>query len=255
MSKCLYSIITVCLNNEQGMARTSQSIQMQRYENFEWIVIDGASEDNSVAVAQQNSALTHLVSEPDDGIYHAMNKGISLAQGEYCLFLNSGDWLYADTVLAEAATQLQGDLVAGWLTVIYPEQFHKTPKLRRLDLQDVRKKFLYHRTLHHQATFIKRNLFKRYGVYDKEYKIYGDWDFFLRVINKGASLGFIKICIANYKFDGISSTKLGTELSKKEIRKVRRRHFSLFYRFKRSIIDPIETILNKRGFYLLRCQK
>lgn len=244
----LYSIITVCLNNEQGIARTSESIRTQTYKNFEWIVIDGNSKDSSVAVARQNPSLTHLLSEPDDSIYHAMNKGIALAQGKYYLFLNSGDWLYTDTVLAEAATQLKGDLVAGWLTVIYPDRFNKTPKLRRLDLQDVRKKFLYHRTLHHQATFIKSNLFQRYGVYDQEYKIYGDWDFFLRVINKGASLEFIKTCIANYTFDGISSTELGTELSRKEIRKIRKRHFSPIYRLKRVIIDYLEKKIDRRGF-------
>jgi glycosyltransferase involved in cell wall biosynthesis len=244
----LYSIITICLNNEQGLARTSKSIHKQTYKDFEWIVVDGFSIDNSVAIAKQNPVLTHLISEPDDGIYHAMNKGIALAQGEYCLFLNSGDWLYADTVLAEVATQLQGDLVAGWLTVIYPERFNKTPKLRRLDLQDVRKKFLYHRTLHHQATFIRRNLFQKYGGYDQEYKIYGDWDFFLRVINKGVTLEFIKLCIANYIFDGISSTGLGTALSKEEIRKIRKRHFSVIYRTKRIFIDYLEKKIGKRGF-------
>ncbi len=248
MNKPLYSIITVCLNNEQGLANTSQSIQTQTYKNFEWIVIDGASQDNSLAIAQKNAALTHLISEPDDGIYHAMNKGIALAQGEYCLFLNSGDWLYDDTVLAEAATQLKGDLVAGWLTVIYPEKFNKTPKLRRLDLQDVRKKFLYHRTLHHQATFIKRELFDKHGGYDQGYKIYGDWDFFLRVINRGVSLEFIKKCIANYPFDGISSTELGTKLSKKEIESIRNRHFSMAYRAKRTVIDYFENKLGTRGY-------
>ena len=248
MNNFLYSIITVCLNNEQGIARTSQSIRAQKYKNFEWIVIDGASEDNSIVIAKKNPSLTHLISEPDDGIYHTMNKGIALAQGEYCLFLNSGDWLYADTVLAEAATQLKGDLVAGWLTVIYPDRFNKTPKLRRLDLQDVRKKFLYHRTLHHQATFIKKSLFQRYGMYDQNYKIYGDWDFFLRVINKGASLKFIKICIANYTFDGISSTLLGTELSRKEIKKIRKKHFFAIYRAKRSIVDFFEKKIGRKGF-------
>ncbi len=229
------------------MARTSESIRKQTYKNFEWIVIDGASKDDSVAIAMQNPALTFLLSEPDDGIYHAMNKGIALANGDYCLFLNSGDWLYAETVLAEAANQLNGDLVVGWLMGIYPEQFNKPPKLRRLDLQDVRKKFLYHKPIHHQAVFIKKNIFQEYGGYDQKYKICGDRDFFLRIINRGVEIKFIKICIANYIFEGISSTYVGEKIKKKEIGMVRKTHFSVLYRIRRFIIDYIENYLNIRG--------
>ncbi len=243
-----YSIITVCLNDKMGLARTAQSIREQTTSDFEWIVIDGKSTDGSVEVVSDNPAVTHLVSEPDEGIYHAMNKGVRLATGKYCLFLNAGDWLYSEDVLESAENLLQGDLVAGWLNVIYPEKFNKSPKIRRLDLQDVRKKFLYHRTLHHQATFIRRTLFEKYGEYDQEYRLYGDWDFFLRVLNSKVTLHFIKLCIANYTFDGISSTTLGTELYHKEVRKLRQRHFSSLYRLKRSIIDPIENLFNMRGY-------
>ncbi|MCI5144592.1 MAG: hypothetical protein D3923_03480, partial [Candidatus Electrothrix sp. AR3] len=206
------------------------------------------SKDGSADAVQDISALTHLISEPDDGIYHAMNKGIQLARGKYCLFLNAGDWLYSNTILEDTVTLLRGELVTGWLNVIYPQKFNKSPRIKRLDLQDVRKKFLFHRTLHHQATFILRSLFQDHGGYDQEYKIYGDRDFFLKVINKGARLNFIKLCIANYNFDGISSTSLGTQQDRAEIKKIRQRHFSRMYRLKRNLIDPIENLFHMRGF-------
>jgi glycosyltransferase involved in cell wall biosynthesis len=248
MTAPCYSIITVCLNDKEGLARTAQSIRKQTSKDFEWIVVDGRSTDGSVDVVKGDPVVTHLVSEPDEGIYHAMNKGVRLAKGKYCLFLNAGDWLYSHDVLEKAAELLEGDLVAGWLNVIYPEKYNKTPKIRRLDLQDVRKKFLYHRTLHHQATFIRRALFEKFGEYDQGYTLYGDWDFFLRVINSKANLHFIQLCIANYTFDGISSTTLGTRLYREEVKKLRQRHFPPLYRLKRSIIDPIENLLNRRGF-------
>ena len=249
MANPLYSIITVCLNNKEGILQTASSIQEQTAKNFEWIVIDGQSSDGSADAIRSIPCLTHLISEPDDGIFHAMNKGISLAKGKYCLFLNSGDWLYSSTVLEEAANQLHGDLITGWLTFIYPDQYNKTPKLRRLDLLDIRKKYLYYRSLHHQATFIRRTLFSQFGGYDQRYNIYGDWDFFLRVINQGTKVNFIPLCIANYTFDGISSISFGTELSKKEIKKIHQQHFSPLYRIKRTIVDSIERAFNiKRGF-------
>ncbi|WP_417912912.1 glycosyltransferase family 2 protein [Candidatus Electronema sp. TJ] len=248
MGNHLYSIITVCLDNEQGAAKTAESIVKQTFSNFEWIFIDGGSQDNSVNAIRDNPALTHLVSEPDEGIYHAMNKGVYLSQGDYCIFLNAGDWFYNENVLENVSNRLEGDLVVGWLNVIYPDSFRKQSKIRRLDQQDVRRKFLYHRTLHHQSTFIKRSLFKKYGCYDQTFKIYGDWDFFLRVINKGVDLKFIKLCIANYPFDGISSTSIGTAFNIKEINRIRQRHFSILYRVKRYIIDRIEGVFNIRGF-------
>ena len=94
------SIITINFNDREGLDKTIQSVINQAYKEFEYIVIDGASTDGSVDVIKKYAdKLTHWVSEPDSGIYNAMNKGTQMASGEYCLYLNSGDFLAEDDVL------------------------------------------------------------------------------------------------------------------------------------------------------------
>ena len=95
------SIITVCLNDRIGFDRTAKSIALQSDQDFEWIVVDGNSTDGTADLFEGYSdRINHLISEPDDGIYDAMNKGIVLASGKYCLFLNAGDTLYDLKVIA-----------------------------------------------------------------------------------------------------------------------------------------------------------
>ena len=94
------SIITINLNNKDGLRKTIESVISQTFEDFEYILIDGASTDGSVEVISQfETRLKYWISEPDNGIYHAMNKGIKKAKGDYCLFLNSGDYLDNSTIL------------------------------------------------------------------------------------------------------------------------------------------------------------
>ncbi|MDR2910496.1 MAG: glycosyltransferase [Bacteroidales bacterium] len=88
------SIITINLNNVAGLQKTIESVVKQTFTDYEYIVIDGGSTDGSADIIKQHAnKITYWVSEPDKGIYNAMNKGIRVAKGEYCLFLNSGDWL------------------------------------------------------------------------------------------------------------------------------------------------------------------
>lgn len=86
MSVPRYSIITVCLNAKEGLERTLRSIEEQTFNNFEWIVIDGGSTDGTVELIQNYSCIKRLISEPDEGIYDAMNKGIEISSGEYLFF-------------------------------------------------------------------------------------------------------------------------------------------------------------------------
>lgn len=105
------SIITINRNNCAGLSRTMDSVIRQTCKDFEWILIDGASTDGSVDLIRQNKQhITYWVSEPDKGIYNAMNKGLQQAHGEYCLFLNSGDWLAQNSTIAEVLPILSGDI-------------------------------------------------------------------------------------------------------------------------------------------------
>lgn len=103
------SIITISYNNLEGLKRTVHSVLSQSYKDYEYIVVDGGSNDGSKEYLEANSAhITRWVSEPDKGIYNAMNKGIAMATGKYCIFMNSGDHFFSATTLEDAAPQLDG---------------------------------------------------------------------------------------------------------------------------------------------------
>src|SRR6478735_1115877 len=115
MSKIQLSIITINYNNLQGLQKTIESVVSQSFKDFEYIIIDGGSTDGSkVLIEKYSESITYWVSEKDNGIYPAMNKGIQVANGEYLLFLNSGDWFYENTTLSMAIPMLRPfDIVYG----------------------------------------------------------------------------------------------------------------------------------------------
>jgi glycosyltransferase involved in cell wall biosynthesis len=173
------SIITVNKNNDIGLERTCQSVICQTFEDFEWIVIDGASSDNSVDIIKKYAnKMAYWVSEPDTGIYNAMNKGIRQAKGEYCLFLNSGDWLISLDSLEIAFSIIKNsdnaDVYYGDCLVGSDNSVWKMPHQLSLDilyLQDA---------LSHQNALIKRSLFDDHGYYDENYRTVSDSIFFVK---------------------------------------------------------------------------
>lgn len=174
------SIITINLNNKKGLEKTIQSILSQTYSNYEYIIIDGHSIDGSVDLIKDiEKNVNYWISEADDGIYQAMNKGIEQAKGEYFLFLNSGDELISDNILEEIfkETHLQ-DIIYG--DIAYQDKSGTkiiTSLPERLNLQ-----YFYNASLWHQAAFIKRGLFEKYGGYNENNKLVSDWEFFLKRI-------------------------------------------------------------------------
>lgn len=176
------SIITVCLNNKEGLAKTLQSIFHQSFKDYEIILIDGGSTDGSVdLIRSYNEKIKYWISEKDNGVYHAMNKGIMKANGEYCLFLNSGDSLTNNEILQYVfSKEPEADIIYGNLIR------QKGAKKYRINRYPD-KLTLYHfyapvASLHHQASFIKRTLFDQYGLYREDLKIVADWEFFFRLI-------------------------------------------------------------------------
>ncbi|MCI5137919.1 MAG: glycosyltransferase [Candidatus Electrothrix sp. AR1] len=232
----IYSIITVSLNARQGIEKTARSISTQQCDAFEWIVIDGGSTDGTLQFLEREKGVNRLVSELDDGIYDAMNKGIQYARGSYCLFLNAGDLLYNSLVLERMKEYLTADLVVGRMQVVCPENPAKNG-IRQFDNQDIRKKYLFSRSLPHPATLIKKSLFFRYGFYDQGFEIAGDHDFFARVLTKGASMGFAPFCVSVFSLDGISARMKGSEKLIAETTWIRERNFSRGYRLWRRIVD------------------
>lgn len=167
-----YSIITINFNNANGLNKTIESVVNQNYNNFEYIVIDGGSTDNSITIIQKyNDKISYWVSEPDKGIYNAMNKGISFAHGDYCIFMNSGDCFYSNDVLSQLSL-FDADIVVGKVLV---ESQNRINYLQQP--QSLFHVFLY---TPHQGALIKTKLQRKY-LYDEKYKVISDRKFFLQV--------------------------------------------------------------------------
>lgn len=200
------SVITINFNNKLGLLKTIESVLSQTYKNFEYLIIDGGSTDGSKDIIEKYSnKITYWVSERDKGIYNAMNKGIKQAKGEYCLFLNSGDYLIDSNVLEKVFSQnFDEDIVYGNILKEYSSgkiEQDKYPQRSELTLAD-----LFFSSLNHPSSFIKRKLFDQYGLYNEEYKIVSDWAFFFKVIGiYNVPVKYIDMDISCYNMAGISS--------------------------------------------------
>jgi glycosyltransferase involved in cell wall biosynthesis len=176
------SIITINRNNQSGLGATFKSVFGQTINNFEYIVIDGASTDGSAALIKEyEDRINYWVSEPDKGIYNAMNKGIRQAKGEYLLFLNSGDILYDPSIL-------QGLSEAGFVEdIIFGDVIFEGETAPLIMPDKISLETFLGPSIGHNATFIKAGLFEKYGFYNEGNKIVSDLEFFLNAIVKHGS--------------------------------------------------------------------
>lgn len=195
------SVITVNRNNREGLRKTLESVAAQTVRPFECIVIDGASTDGGAALLTEFApVISWSVSEPDKGIYNAMNKGISHATGDWCLFMNSGDCFASDTVLA-SLEQLgpTADIIAGGTLVLTDPPHQKTAP------EQVSLRFLFNESLCHQSVLIRTALLRKYP-YDEDLKIVSDRKFFLQsLVFDNASYQAVPVEIAAYDVSGYSS--------------------------------------------------
>lgn len=203
------SIITINYNNCAGLKKTIDSVVLQTYRDFEWIVIDGGSTDGSRALIEQNGKyFSYWVSEPDHGVYHAMNKGLEVARGEYLLFLNSGDWLVEANTLEKCRLDAtSADVLYGDSLFVFQDHIEEIRYPAPLSFNDLYKGFLGH-----ASSFIKSDLLKK-ERYTEHYKIVSDWEFWIKMALKDASFVHLDLFVSYFDTTGISSTneKLRTE--------------------------------------------
>jgi len=221
-----FSIITVCLNEAETIRGTCESICSQSFQGFEWIVIDGCSTDGTLDVlSEYEHRIDHLISEADAGLYDAMNKGLRLAKGKYLLFLNAGDSLVGAQVLDVVSKVPDVDLIYGDLCCISEDNatFVKV-------FPDVLSKYyLLKQMMPHQASFIRRTLFDKYGDYDTSLKIAADYDLFVRFLYiHRISYIHVPQTLAVFVTDGLSSRADQRELRKNENHLVRKKYFPWF---------------------------
>lgn len=197
-----YSIITINYNNADGLRRTIESVVGQTYDNYEYIVVDGGSTDGSLDVINEYTKyISYWVSERDDGIYHAMNKGVAFAHGNYSIFMNSGDCFYDKYVLGIIdKMHLNEDIVVGKVAVKEHGVVISPQPQGELTFYH-----LYSGSIPHQGSFIKTDLLRKFP-YDENLKISSDWKFFVQtLILDNCSVRFIDEYVAMYDLNGFSS--------------------------------------------------
>ncbi len=210
------SIITVNLNNGNGLAKTITSVICQRFNKYEFIVVDGASTDNSIEVIKQfQTYISFWISEKDKGIYHAMNKGIMHARGRYLLFLNSGDWLVNDLVLNKVFSESRiQDILLGQCNISENGKIIHT----LIPPPQISFGYIYYLGLSHQSAFIKREVFEKHGLYREDFKYNGDIEFWYRtIVLNGCTTESLPVIITDYNLDGISSKENHSEAYRNEL--------------------------------------
>lgn len=192
------SIITINYNNRDGLRKTIESVVSQTFSDFEYVVIDGGSNDGSVEVIKECAdRIDYWVSERDKGIYNAMNKGAFAAHGEYLLFLNSGDVLCDEHVIANVFEyELEADIACGCII---------TDKGGRMKAPEkVTMEYFLLGCLPHPSSFIRRSLFDVHP-YDERFKIAGDWEFFMyHLIVENVTYQHINVYVTLFDTSGIS---------------------------------------------------
>lgn len=211
------SIITINLNNLEGLRKTASSVLGQSFSNYEFIIIDGYSNDGSVEYISSidSKVLTHWISEKDSGIYDAMNKGINKSSGEYLLFLNSGDCLFSESVIHNITSEInisKFDIYYADVSCFLNDVFIQ--KITYPDQLDI--EFWLNNTLNHQSIIIKRELFDYNNLYSLRYKIASDFEFILKAFMCGAKFNKLPFLVSNYDLNGFSSFNTDLLLRERE---------------------------------------
>ena len=217
------SIITVCFNSEKKIDRCIKSVAIQEKISCEHIIIDGGSLDGTISIIEKNrSSISNFISEEDDGIYDAMNKGAALATGDFLYFLNSDDQLYDSQVLFRIFGNKEKhcyDLLFCDVDMMNPisgaiaRRYHPSKWYRawmlRLGIAPP-----------HPGLFIASDYFKKIGGYDKKFQICGDFDLICRSIYSGAKYNIICVTAAKMDLGGVSTSSIKSLLvSTLELRK------------------------------------
>lgn len=207
-NKPLITIITVCYNSEKTIINTLESVLNQEYENYEYIIIDGNSQDKTIGILSEYekkfNGKMKFISERDNGIYDAMNKGISKANGDIIGIINSDDWYEEGclTKITEAYTDNNMQIIYGYQRLIKDEKEYNIIMKNH--------EFIRERMINHPTCFISKDIYTKYGKYELKYRISADYEFMLR-INKYDDIEYKKVydIISNFRLGGESSTQNG----------------------------------------------
>ena len=231
------SVITVVFNGERHLEETIVSVVGQGYQNLEYIIIDGGSTDRTVDIIKKyDKDISYWSSEPDKGIYDAMNKGLGVATGDYVAFMNADDWYEprAFQAVADAITQSGAAFVTAKIRIINEQD--QTQVIRESTFDE------YGKNIHHQTCFIDLSIHKQF-LYDTQYRLAADRDLIVRLLQSGISTHFLDKVIANFREGGLGSDMLQYQ---KELFHSNRKNIGLSFALKRLILN-----LSGRTFFRL----
>lgn len=254
------SIITVCKNSISTIEQTIQSVLNQTYMNVEYIIIDGASDDGTCEVIEKyRSKLDFYCSEPDYGIYHAMNKGLRRATGDIVGIINSDDW-YAENAVEHVVNnflQYDCDMVHGKLAMVYDAK-----RMRIIEERNLEDLYIG-MVVSHPTVFLKRSMYQQYGLFDEQYKSAADYELMLRLYTNGISIKFVPEIIAYFRKGGFSEKQI--LLSAQETLAISEKYIMAMDGEKRDTLlkctsDIYEEIKNRNRYYhiiseLSECEK
>lgn len=218
------SIITVNLNNAAGLRKTIETVVNQTYQDFEYIIIDGDSSDGSKEIIEEyQDKVTYWVSEPDKGTYNAMNKGILKSKGEYCLFLNSGDYFPAINILKSIISKFSEGS-----DIIYCNGYFENKKSRK-EIRfnsSLTKNFFFNSSLMHPSSYIKKETIINLGLYDEKLRFCADYDFFVKCFVNQFKYQYIDIFSSVFSVGGVSTEKSYSKYIIEENQIIRKKYFS-----------------------------
>lgn len=221
------SIITINYNDAIGLQKTLSSVVLQTYRNIEHIIIDGGSTDGSVEVIREYeqslvsspspfASRLKWISEPDKGIYDAMNKGVEKSSGEYLLFLNGGDALASPTAIEDVIPYLNDtDFVIG--RSYFSNEGKRCGASPLLSEKDMSMYYMYLHGINHQSAFIRRNLLIN-TPYDTNVRISADWLFFVQtIVMQSATVKFVDLFFSDFDLTGVSSNNEAVVKEREEV--------------------------------------
>tara|TARA_B110000211_G_C14090125_1_gene558566 strand:- start:861 stop:1604 length:744 start_codon:yes stop_codon:yes gene_type:complete len=233
------SIITVCFNSEKTIRDAIESVLSQRYPDIEYIIIDGLSKDNTMSIASEyDDKISKIISEPDNGIYDAMNKGIMLTTGDVVAFLHSDDVYENNTIISDIVNCFDNSTQGIYGDLIYTSKVDLNKVIRYWKSDDFSPSLLSKGwVMPHPTLFLRRDVYQKYGAFDMSFKIASDYDFMLRILKDNIAVKRLPKVIYKMRVGGESNRSIKNILHQTKEdwiilrkNKINNPFFALFYK-------------------------
>lgn len=222
------SVITVSKNSGSSIEKTILSVISQTYDNLEYIIVDGHSHDDTLSIlSKYENKITKIISEPDNGIYNAMNKGIAISSGDLIMFINSNDLFFSSNVIEKISDKINKlnnvDIFYG--NVLIEDKINNKSNIWKAT--PISKFSLFRGAIPHPATIYKKKVFDICGNFDESLKIAGDYEWTIRAFLKfNLNFYYLNETIAVFKKGGISTSDNYALMQDKEKNFIRNRYYT-----------------------------